>query len=38
MQRKSIALLIKAADDESGLSQSPRERPPGRTQPTLDGF
>ena len=28
MQHKSVPLLIKGADDQSGLSQSPRERPP----------
>ena len=28
MQHKSVPLLIKSADDQSGLSQSPRERPP----------
>ena len=28
MQHKSVPLLIKGADDHSGLSQSPRQRPP----------
>ncbi len=28
MQHKSVPLLIESVDDHSGLSQSPRQRPP----------
>ena len=28
MQHKSVPLLIKSADDQSGLVKSPRQRPP----------